>query len=105
MENFINSIGGLNSWQFASLACGSLIVGTVLFAWKTYLIPVLYFGNFLLFLYVSDAANKAAIATPEMAGAISIVPILFFVVVIIIPFATKNHIHKTQRSNEPVAPH
>jgi len=99
-ENFISSIGGFNSWQFAVLVFGCLIIGAGLFAWKTYLIPILYFGDFLLFLYVSDEVNKAMVSYPEMAGAISAVPMIFLASVLIIPFAVKNQTSKRKEVND-----
>ena len=57
MENWIASIGGYDSWQFAAIALGSTVFGMGLRVWKPYFLPIPAFGIVLLGLDMNHSVS------------------------------------------------
>ncbi len=86
MENFINSIGGYDSWQFVALSFGSLALGLILRIKWVYAIPIPAFGVFLLYLYLNHQYEiaRVSISDPTTSAFASIMPILFVAISIFV---------------------
>lgn len=80
MENFINTIGGYNSWQFAILYFSTLAIGLILFYLSWYSFPIILFHAVLGFYYLGSYASIVAKDMPVASGVPLIYPILVFLI-------------------------
>lgn len=77
VEDFINSIGGYNSWQFAALSLGCYLAGFALYCWHLIFLPVPIAGIVLLFYYWVNTISSTQIADVFLYSIAGIIPILF----------------------------
>lgn len=89
MEALINSIGGYDSWQFAALSMGTVVVGVGLRIWKWYLFPIPSFGILLLAFYINHAVSLLPSNTDSIVlGLAGTLPFLFAVMSGLVLFDT-----------------
>jgi len=85
MDNFVNSIGGYNSWQFCVLAFGLFSVGMGLRIWKVYFMPIPLAGVVLLTLCINHQVSLLPSSTdPMFLGVAGIFPILFVAICVLV---------------------
>lgn len=98
IDNFITVIGGYNSWQFAALAYGSLAIGLGLYFFRWYLFPLVAFGIIMIYSYLNTEATKAVASSGN--AWVSIVPIFFPIMMIVLLVGTKSGVFTTKSKDE-----
>lgn len=98
IDNWINIIGGYNSWQFTTLFFSTLAIGGALYIFRWYLFPAMVFNTVLAYSWLHNYASIMA----EDSGnqSVYILPAIYVIMVILALIKLKaTQSNKTRNNN------